>query len=174
MVASLQSHADSKTKHLNKFRLFCAKNQSMPFPYKKKVVDAVISTKILYGCESWLTENLKSIESLYMGALKSLLGVRKQTPNNIVLIEAGADPLKDKVWKQQKNFLQKKLQDVDEPLTKVYRLCERENTKGISTPSESVELRVQRFGKHPCYRNCKHHQHQNQYIQVIKPKTFSE
>ena len=130
MVASLQSHADLKTKHLNKFRLFCVKNQSMPFPYKKKVVDAVITTKILYGCESWLTDNLKSIESLYMGALKALLGVRKQTPNNIVLIEAGADPLKDKVWKQQMNFLQKKLQDFDEPLTKVYRLCERENTKG--------------------------------------------
>ena len=38
--------------------------------------------------------------------------------------------MKDRVWKQQKNFLMKKLQDVDEPLTKVYKLCQRENTKG--------------------------------------------
>ena len=102
----------------------------MPFPYKKKVFDAVITTKIFYGCESWLTDNLKSVESLYMGAVKSLLGVRKQTPNNIVLIEAGAACVKDRVWRQQKNFLSKKLQDVDEPLTKVFRLCQRENTKG--------------------------------------------
>ena len=130
MPASLKSHADLKTKHLNKFKLFCVKNQNMPFPYKKKVFDAVMTTKILYGCESWLTDSLKSVESLYMGALKSLLGVRIQTTNNIVLIEAGAAPLKDRVWKQQKNFLKKKLQDVDEPLTKVYRLCERGNTKG--------------------------------------------
>ena len=82
------------------------------------------------GCESWLTDNLKSVESLYIGSIKSLLGVRKQTPNNIVLIEAGTSCLKDRVWKQQKNFLMKKLQDVDEPLTKVYKLCQRENTKG--------------------------------------------
>ena len=73
-----------------------------------------------------------TIQSLYMGALKSLLGVRLQTTNNIVLIEAGAAPLKDRVWKQQKNFLKKKLLDVDEPLTKVYRLCERGNTKGYN------------------------------------------
>ena len=75
MIASLKSHADLKTKHSNKFKLFCVKNQNMPFPYKKRVFDAVITTKILYGCESWLTDNLKSVESLYMGAIKSLLGV---------------------------------------------------------------------------------------------------
>ena len=46
------------------------------------------------------------------------------------MIEAGAACVKDRVWKQQKNFLMKKLQDVDEPLTKVFRLCQRENTKG--------------------------------------------
>ena len=38
--------------------------------------------------------------------------------------------MKDKIMKQQKNFLQKKLQDENEPLTKVYRLCEQGNTKG--------------------------------------------
>ena len=130
MVESLQTHADLKTKHFNKFKLFCVKNQCMPFTYKRKVFDAVMTSKILYGCESWLTENLKCIEGLYMGALKSLLGVRKQTPNNIVLLEAGADDVKDKIMKQQKNFLKKKLQDENEPLTKAYRLCERENTKG--------------------------------------------
>ena len=97
---------------------------------KRKVFDAVMTSKVLYGCESWLADNLKKIEVLYMGALKSLLGVRKQTANNIVLIEAGADSVKDKIMKQQKNFLQKKLQDEDEPLTKVYRLCEQGNTKG--------------------------------------------
>ena len=46
VAADLQSHADMKTKHLNKFNLFCAKNQGMPFPYKKKVFDAVITAKI--------------------------------------------------------------------------------------------------------------------------------
>jgi len=130
VAADLQSHADMKTKHLNKFKLFCAKNQGMPFPYKKKVFDAVITAKILYGCESWITESFKSVETLYMGALKSLLSVRKQTPNQIVLLEAGIVKLRDRILKQQKNFLLKKLRDEEEPLTKVYRLCERENTKG--------------------------------------------
>lgn len=61
----------------------------MPFAFKKKVFDAVITTKLLYGCEAWFTDDYKAIETLYMNALKSLLGVRKQTPNQIVLTECG-------------------------------------------------------------------------------------
>ena len=81
------------------------KNKNIPFPNKKKAFDAVMTSKLQYGCESWLTDNLKSVESLYMGAIKSLPGVRRQTPNNIVLIEAGTACLKDRVLKQQKKFL---------------------------------------------------------------------
>ena len=47
-----------------------------------------------------------------------------------MLLEVGVNDVKDKIKQQQKKFLKKKLQDENEPLTKVYRLCELGNTKG--------------------------------------------
>ena len=105
--------------------MFCFKNQSMPFVVRKKVFEAVLTTKL---CESWFTEDYKTIEVLYMSALKSLLGVRKQTPNQIVLTECGVPELKELVRKYQNNFISTKLSDPEEPLTKVYKLCQQSNT----------------------------------------------
>jgi hypothetical protein len=124
----IQEHANLKQKHVNKFNTFCYKNQSMPFIFKKKVFDAVLTTKLLYGCESWFTEDYKAIEVLYMSALKSLLGVRKQTPNQTVLTECGVPELKEVVRKHQRNFINSKLSDPEEPLTKVFELCQRNDT----------------------------------------------
>ena len=107
---------------------FCYKNQSMPFIFKKKVFEAVLTTKLLYGCESWFTEDYKAIEVLYMSALKSLLGVRKQTPNRTVLTECGMPEVKELVRKYQQNFIKSKLNDPEEPLTKVYEFCRLKDT----------------------------------------------
>jgi ribosomal protein L31 len=128
VLTDIQEHADLKSKHVNKFNTFCFKNQSMPFVFKKKVFDAVLSTKLLYGCESWFTEDYKPIEVSYMSALKSLLGVRKQTPNQVVLTECGVIELKEAVRKHQQNFINSKLSDPEEPLTKVFELCRRGDT----------------------------------------------
>ena len=75
-----------------------------------------------------MLENYKPIEVLYMSALKSLLGVRKQTPNQVVLAECGALEMKELVRKYQKNFIDTKLSDPEEPLTKVYNLCQQNDT----------------------------------------------
>ena len=103
----------------------------MPFFFKRRVFEAVLTTKLLYGCESWLNEDYKAIEGLYMSALKSLLGVRKQTPNEIVLTECGMTEVKDLVRKCQKKFINKKLIDPEETLTKVYEICRENNTRGF-------------------------------------------
>ena len=142
MSVDLQLHADMNTKHLNKFNLFCVKNQCKPFPFKRMVFDSVLTAKILYGCESWLTENYKCIETLYMGAIKGLLGVRKQTPNNIVLLESGIASLRCRVLNQQKRFLLKKLQDDEEPLTKVFKMCQQENTKGYRILQKTIHSEI--------------------------------
>ena len=124
----IKEHANLKQKQVNKFNTFCYRNQSMPFIFKKKVFDAVLTIKLLYGCESWFTEDYKAIEVMYMSALKSLLGVRKQTPNQTVLTECGVPELKEVIRRKQLNFINSKLSDPEEPLTKVYKLCQREDT----------------------------------------------
>ena len=60
---------------------------------KKKVLEAAFMSCILYGCEAWLNTPLKMVETMYMKAVKALLGVRITTPNELCLIEAGIRPL---------------------------------------------------------------------------------
>ena len=51
----IQLHVKSRLKDLNKFKIFCKKNETMPFQYKKKVLEAAIMSSLLYGSETWLT-----------------------------------------------------------------------------------------------------------------------
>ena len=140
IATDIQDHAKLKQKHVHKFNIFCFKNQSMPFSYKKKVFEAVLTTKLIYGSESWFVEDYKVIEVLYMSALKALLGVRKQTPNDVVLTECGVPSLKERVRKRQQAFIKSKLSDPEEPLTIVYKLCERNNTRAFRSLQRAMEF----------------------------------
>ena len=74
--SSLQAHLDVKNKELNKLLIFFATNYDAPFMVKKKVLEAAFMSCILYGCEAWLNVSLKQVETMYMKAVKALLGVR--------------------------------------------------------------------------------------------------
>ena len=81
----IQDHAKLKQKHINKFNIFCFKNQSMPFRYKRQVFEAVLTTKLIYGCESWLTDDYPVIETMYMSALKSRSAYENKHPTTLFL-----------------------------------------------------------------------------------------
>jgi hypothetical protein len=76
---SVKLHAEDKRKHLLKLVTFLSKNCDMPFHLKYKVFNACFFTSIIYGCESWLYVNSREIESLFMSAVRALLGVRVST-----------------------------------------------------------------------------------------------
>ena len=105
--SSLHAHLDAKNKELNKLLIFFATNYDAPFLVKKRVLEAVFMSCILYGCESWLNISLKPVETMYLKAVKALLGVRITTPNNLCLIEAGFKPLSRIVKSCQKKFFRK-------------------------------------------------------------------
>lgn len=46
-------------------------------------------SSLLYGCESWVSANIKPVQKLYNWALKELLGVRRATTNNVCYAELG-------------------------------------------------------------------------------------
>lgn len=100
---------------------------------KRKVVEAAFNAAILYGCEAWLDVGLKPLETLYMSAIKMLLGVRPTTPNDICLIEAGMPPLKALVHKRQHMFFNKiwreRSEMTDDPLIFVLKLTNMGNKK---------------------------------------------
>ena len=81
--SSLHAHLDAKNKELNKLLILFATNYDAPFLVKKRVLEAAFMSSILYGCESWLNVSLKPVETMYLKAVKALLGVRITTPNNL-------------------------------------------------------------------------------------------
>ena len=125
-------HLKTRTADLNKFKIFCQVNATMPYQYKKNVLQAAILTSLLYSCESWFTENLKQMEQMYIGGLKSLLGVRETTRTDVVLLETGMPTLQELIKKISTAFVKKNINaSIDEtPLAKVYKMCEAKSTGG--------------------------------------------
>jgi hypothetical protein len=132
MKSVLDLHLKTRTADLNKFKIFCRTNATMPYQYKKKVLQAVIIQSLFYGCDTWLTDQLKTMEQLYVSALKALLGVRETTRTDVVILETGMPTLKELIRKRTSTFVKKNIRgDIDEtPLSRVYKMCESKGTPG--------------------------------------------
>ena len=150
----IKLHVKSRMKDLNKFKIFCKKNETMPFRFKKKVLEAALMSSLLYGCETWITDNLKEVEKVYIGAVKSVLGVRETSRSDTVLIEAGMSSLRNLVDKRTSDFLKKELcadKEDDTPLRKIVKICEEKRTGGyrflfkIQNPREPSSTVEQNF-----------------------------
>ena len=66
----------------------------IPFCLKKQIFDSCLVSSLLYGCETWLTNDLREIEKIYVRMIKTLLGVRESTPTVNCMIELGLENLK--------------------------------------------------------------------------------
>ena len=105
----IKLHVKSRGKDLNKLRIFCKKNETMPYVFKKKVLDAAIISSLLYACETWLGAEFKDVEKVYVSAVKAVLGVRETTRNDTTLIEAGMPSLSQLIKKRTRAFMKKEL-----------------------------------------------------------------
>ena len=128
--SALKMHIKIKTADINKFIIFCAVNTSIPFYIKKQVFDSCLLSSLLYGCETWFTNNLKEIEHVYIRMIKVLLGFRESTPSANCLIGLGQKNLKYIVNERRKSFLMKKFSNIDteEPLNVMVEICKVQNT----------------------------------------------
>ena len=137
----IKLHVKSRAKDLNKLRIFCKKNETMPYVFKKKVLDAAIISSLLYACETWLGTEFKDVDKVYVSAVKAVLGVRETTRNDTTLIEAGMPALSQLIKKRTGAFMKKELNSErthDTPLIKIYKLCKTKRTKGFVFLSKIV------------------------------------
>ena len=137
-----------RTSDINKFKIFCAKNETMPFQYKKKVLDACIISSLLYGCESWLTNNVKEVERLYYSAIKSLLGVRDTTRNDVILLECGMPTIDVLIRKRTAKFVKKQflgIPDEEKPLVQIFKICQVNRTNGYRYIDSLLTVNIRRF-----------------------------
>ena len=76
-------------------------------------MEGALNSALLYGCESWFTNNLKHVETVVLGCMKTMLGVRKQTCADLVYLETGTTSVKADVTSRQLNFIHKVLSRAD-------------------------------------------------------------
>ena len=156
-----------KTKEVNvKFARFLLKNEYAPLSVKLKVVGACINSSFLYGCESWGSSSLQSIEVLQRKALKMVLDVSKSTPNEIVYIESGFNCLKPTIYKRQLKFFQKVKQDCmnhpESPVSVIIKQALDENTPFLRHYSKLERIFVSPQG---CFDH-----HVEEHKQLIEQK----
>ena len=111
-------HSKDKIKHVFKFFTFLKKNHNMPFILKRKVAEACVLSALIYGTETWLTDNFKQLDILYGRIIRALLGVKHSTPIDLCLIEAGMHPLKNIIMERRRIFMANKVPilTLDDPL----------------------------------------------------------
>ena len=79
---------------------------SWAIPAKLKVLQAVLNASFLYGCKSWIGASCNGVCRLYMTGIKTTLGVRTSTTNDICLLELGLPTLEAFVKQKQHFFSQ--------------------------------------------------------------------
>ena len=122
LKADLSLFLEKKNKEVNvKLASFLNQNEYAPISVKLKVVNACINSALTYGCEAWGSCPLNIIETLQRKALKMVLGIKTNTPNEIVYIESGCAPLKPSIYKKQLKYYRKLKND-----------CENNPTSSIS------------------------------------------
>lgn len=104
----VEQHVQTKQSHVRKFSSFLAKNEDAPFSIKFKTWEAALRSTLLYGCESWLTNDMQAIEQPYVRTLKELLSVRQQTCTDLVYVELAMGNAKSVIQHRQITFLKKK------------------------------------------------------------------
>lgn len=71
---------------VNKFAIFCAVNTEVPYVYKKKVFDAVVTSALKYSSETWIMYNPKGLICQYNQLIKCSIGVRQNTAISLCLV----------------------------------------------------------------------------------------
>ena len=111
---------------------FVRKNEHAPIVAKLNVVNACVSSSLTYGCETWSSSSLNTIEVLQRRALKIALSIKKSTSNEILYIETGFKPLKGSIYKRQLKFYRKFKNDcAANPLSSISRVFHQASTKNI-------------------------------------------
>ena len=87
-----------------KYNNFLHKNYLAPLDVKLMVLDACVSSTLVYACETWGLSKVNQVEVAYRLGLKRALSIRESTITELVYLEAGKYPLYIRITKQQLNF----------------------------------------------------------------------
>ena len=110
----IQLHVTKRYPSCTKFYNFLRSNKLAPLSIKIKVLESCVVSSLLHNCETFGDYYPKDLDKLYLNMIKVLLNVRPSTPNNIVLIESGLQPLKARIYARQLKFYMRFMNVIDE------------------------------------------------------------
>ena len=98
-----------------KFKSWLDVNENTPFPIKLLVLDNCALSAIIYSCEVWgnLSRLKQKLQKIELNLLKSALGVKQGTPNNIVYNELKRGSIVSRIKDCQAKFIDK-VENLDE------------------------------------------------------------
>ena len=143
---------DKRKQVFVKLANFAIKNDLAPIMVKLKVVSACVNSSLTYGCETWSSCSLRELEVLQRKALKLILNVYSNTPNEIIHIESGFSPLMPQIYKRQFNFFQKIKRDIAaKPYSPISRIINQILEKNLPFIRHYKKLDQKFENGHQCY-----------------------
>ena len=107
----VNSHLNKKMVHISSFYSWLAVNQDTPVKIKMLVLYNCLFATLLYSCEVWtnIAKLSKKLLGIEKKALKSCLGVKRSTPDNIIYTELDKADIISTILDRQHNFYNKLL-----------------------------------------------------------------
>ena len=100
----LKLHVLKRYRACVKFYNFLKCNRNAPLLIKLKVLKSCVMSNLLYNCEAFGPKIPKELKKHYFKLMKAALGVRNNTPNDIILIECGLLALEAIIYARQLKF----------------------------------------------------------------------
>ena len=124
----IECNLNKRMFNIGKYKAWLDVNENTPFPVKLLVLDGCVLSAMFYSCEVWgdLSRVKKRLQKIELNLLKSALGVKQGTPNNLVYQELKRGSIVCKIMDRQARFIDK-LEKLDETecLAKcVWNLCQ--------------------------------------------------
>ena len=134
----IKFHISKKMIHISSFYSWLAVNEDTPILIKLVVLYVCLFSTMLYSCEVWV--NLDEISKKFMliekKALKSCLGVKASTPDDIIYMELNKADIISNIRDRQFNFFSK-LMKHDEDAAVVMNIWNLYNEK-VDSASEGI------------------------------------
>ena len=93
----------------------------MSLDIQTNLFHSLVGFVMSYSCEIWDFKEAEELEKIYIGFLKSILGVKKATPSAYFYTELGAHPLSLKITERIMNYWFKILNlENSNPIKKMY------------------------------------------------------
>jgi hypothetical protein len=171
LLSAVKAQCNSKFPHIAKFEAFVRKNADAPYAVKEKVFTAALTAAIMYSCESWLSPAAaECARTMYIQAVRCMLGVRKTTAGELCLIEAGLPTAAARVKASQKSTLSHLVEERrgrdDDPFWFIYQLTVYQSEHALRKVHQ-VPGRLRPPGELRGNKNEHQKQHKNQVHHVL-------